>query len=146
MPITATIRRNRIPALIGQIPVRTRAAVLQSADNIRGMASVLAPRDTGSLVESLYISSTEDSDYGQRAAAAASRNPDAEIVPEVTPEFAVTLSGNNRGFMAVVGSAVEHGVFQEFGTRFIGPRAFLTPAVENEREAFFSQMSHVADA
>lgn len=146
MTLTATIRRNAIGALIAQIGTRSQATVDNAASDVRDRAVQMAPRDTGSLQASLYVSnSAGTSDYSQRAGEARSRNSDAVIIPEVTPEFALTLFGGNTGYSAVVGVSVGHGVFQEFGTRFISARPYLTPAVEGVREAFISAMGHVAD-
>lgn len=146
MSITAVVKRNGIPSLMSLIEKRSRQNVEDGASDVRDLAAQLAPRDTGSLAESLYVSSSAGSDYSQRAAAAASRNPDAVIVPEVRPEFALTLFGTSgAGYTAIVGAAVEHGVFQEFGTRYQSAQPFLTPASEAMADQFTSAMQHVAD-
>jgi len=143
---SAVIRRNGIPALAVQIGSRSRQVVDDTGQAIRDLAAVLAPRDTGSLQESFYIGNGETSDYALRAGAARSRNRSAVIVPEVLPEFALTLSGEGGGYTVVVGSAVQHALFQEFGTRFQSAQPSLIPAVEANREAFVAAMGHVADA
>lgn len=143
-----TVRLNDDPLqrLIRDMPTRTRKAVDENAVAIRDLAQATAPRDTGSLAVSLYVSNGEDSDYGTAAAAAAARNPDAVIVPEARPEFVLSLFGSGSpGFAAVVGSAVEHGLFVEYGTVHMAPRPFLTQAVEAIREQFIGDMSNVAD-
>lgn len=143
--IGATIVFNGIPALVAQIPVRSRQAVDDAAHEIRDRASQLAPRATGSLAASVYVSNGTDSDYGQRSSEARGRNPQVVILPEITPEFVISLFGSNSGYMDVVAVAAGHGIFLELGTRHISPRPYFTPAVEVERDIFAAQMSHVAD-
>ncbi len=135
---------DRLTRLIRLIPERTRTAVDDVAHAIRDDARSRAPRDTGSLIASLYVGNGEESDYAQCAAAARSLNHDAVIEQEVRPEFVLSLFGSgNSGFGAVIGSAVQHAIFQEFGTVHMGPQSFLNPAVEAHREEFINAMKQV---
>jgi hypothetical protein len=145
MPATITIRSNRIPELVGLLNTRNHAIVTDTAVEVQQRASQFAPRDTGALSESIYVSSADGSDYAQRAGAAASRNPNAVIVPEVIPEFVISLFASGEGFMAVVGAAVNYAIFQELGTRFMGPQSFMIPAAEVTASLFEDNMSHIAD-
>lgn len=147
MSITVTLRSNRIPAMQVQVQSKMQAAVEKTARNIRDFASQIAPRDTGSLAESLYVSSPAGSDYGQRAGVAASRNPQATIQPEVQPQFVLSLSGpaSQNAYVAVVGVAAGHGIFQEFGTRYMGAQPFLYPAVLGLQGQFVNEMKTIAN-
>lgn len=141
MGITFRVNNDPLVALIRDFPKRSHRAVDESAKAIRDLASQLAPRDTGSLSVSLYVGTPDGSDYGQASAAAQALNPEAKIIPEVRPEFVMSLeSGNDGLYVDVVGFAVEHGLFQEFGTRYQSAQPFLFPAIENERTAFVDRM------
>lgn len=141
------VRSNNIGALITRIGEHARAAVDQTATNLRDNASVRAPRDTGSLAASIYVNNGTESDYLQRAATAESLNRDVVILEEIDPEFVISLGGSaDAAYASVVGVAAGHGIFQELGTRFQPPQSFLFSAVEVARDEFESLMSHVADA
>jgi HK97 gp10 family phage protein len=142
---TVRLNNDRLVSLIRAMPNRTRASVDQSLNNIRDRARQQAPRDTGSLIASLYVSNGERSDYAQCAGTARGLNPQAVIEPEVRPEFVLSLFGQVGGFAGVVGSAVSHAPFNEYGTVHMSARPFLIPAVESESSAFQASMSHVAD-
>jgi HK97 gp10 family phage protein len=143
--VTITIRSNRIDELTRLLVPRTHTAVLETAGDIQDRASFMAPRDTGALSESIYVASADGSDYSQRAGSAGARNPDAVIAPEVNPEFVISFSSSSPTFRAVVGSAVNYGIFQELGTRFMPPQSFMLPATEVAADAFSERMSHIAD-
>jgi hypothetical protein len=147
MTVTVTLQADRLAQLLRQIPQRAKTAVDETADEIRDTSSQLAPRDTGSLSSSMYVSNGDESDYAQRSGQARSQNPDAIIVQEVRPEFVLSLGGgsNDNAYLAVVGAAVAHGIYQELGTRFIGSRAFMIPATEGASTAFVAAMSKIAD-
>jgi HK97 gp10 family phage protein len=139
------LNNDRLVSLIRSMPSRTRVSVDESLASIRDRARQQAPRDTGSLIASLYVSNGETSDYSQCAGTARSLNRNAVIEPEVRPEFVLSLFGRVGGFAGVVGSAVSHAPFNEYGTVHMSARPFLIPAVESESSAFQDRMSHVAD-
>jgi HK97 gp10 family phage protein len=144
--MSVTVRTNIIPlvALIAALPGRSNQVVDDTAMEIRDLASQLAPRATGSLAASIYVSGPNSSDYGNRVAAASSLNPRAIIVPEVTPSQVLSLTGGSAGYTDVVGVGVEHGIFNELGTRYMAPQPFLFPAVQPAIGQFTLAMSHVA--
>lgn len=147
MSFKVVLNTARLTGLYSRLTPKARAAVQDAAEDMRDRASQLAPRDTGSLAASLYVATPDGSDYSQRASAARALNSRATIVSEVTPDQVLSLGGESgKGFIAVVGIAVEHGVFNELGTRFMAPQPFMVPAAEPERDRFISLMSHVADA
>lgn len=146
MTVTTRVNKLRLDGLILQLSPRSHAAVDLTANNIRDRAASLAPRRTGSLAESIYVGTPDGSDYSQRAGDARSTNPTAIIVSEVTSSEVLSLSGgSSNAYVDVVGVAVQHGVFNELGTRFMSAQPFIFPSVEPERDAFVSAMSHVAD-
>lgn len=146
MTITVTMRKDRLEQLTDKLPVRARTVVDNTSSDIRNSASQLARRETGSLAASVYISNGEESDYSQRAGEARSRNPEATIVPEVRPEFVMSLFGGSKNaYVSVVGTAVAHGLFNELGTRFMSSAAFMIPSVEGASSGFVAEMSKVAD-
>ena len=136
---------NRIPQVIARLQDNTRATVLQAAQDFRTTANQLAPRDTGSLASSIYVNDGESSDYGERVGAAQALNREVVILPEIAPEFVISLSGGDASTGVVVGVAASHGIFQEFGTRYMAAQPFMTPAVLRTEISFTNDMMHVAD-
>lgn len=146
MAFTTVLNTSRLVGLYGRMTQRAKDAVTESATEMRDLASQLAPRDTGSLAASIYVATPDASDYSERASSAASLNPQANIVPEITSDQVISLGGpGGKGYIAVVGISVEHGVYNELGTRYMAARPFMLPAAEPERDRFIQTMSHVAD-
>lgn len=123
-------------------------AIDDSAANIQQFASEIAPMDTGSLRASIYVTNGTDSDYNERVGAAESLNDDVVILEEIDPEFVISPSSSSAtgkdSYLVVVGVAAEHGAPQEFGTRFISPQPFLTPATLGEESNFTQAMTKIA--
>lgn len=143
--ITLVLRRNDLPAVLAHLVTRSTAAVDDTTTAIRDRCEQTSPRDTGALASSWYTNNGQQSDYTQRAGTAHAQNGLATIVSEVSPEFVLSLFGDNTGYLSVVASAVAHAVYQEFGTRHMSAQPTLIPATEGERENFIQAMSHVAD-
>lgn len=139
------VRTNRIPQVIAHIVAATNDAVQDTAVAIQNMASQLAPRDTGALAASIYVSSSTESDYDTRVATASALNRDMIPLEEVAPEFVIPLAGTNTGNVAVVGAAAHYGIFNEEGTVHMAPRPFMRPATEGASDDFQSRMSQVAN-
>lgn len=144
---TVTLRSYRIPEVVAKLGVNMRSAIDESAANLRETAVQMAPRDTGALRESIYINNGDQSDYSQRAGSARSLNDAAVIVPEVRPEFVLSLGGNppDSAYVSVIGSAVNYAIFQELGTRFMRAQPFMIPATEGEAQNLERLMSRIAD-
>ena len=106
------------------LPSRAALGVADAAHELRDNASEYAAYETGSLAASIYVTTHDGSDYAERVSDAESRNPKVVILPEVE---APAMSD------AVVGVAAEHGLFQEYGTRYMPAHPFLTPAAEEQR-------------
>ena len=143
--VTVYVNTDRLDELIRVLPGRMKAAVDETGFAIRDRAEQIAPRDTGSLAASLYVTNGEDTDYWLRTGQAAAVNDDAVILEEIRPDSVISLSGGGEGYMVVVGAAVEHGEPVEFGTRFMAAQPFMTPSVEPERDEFITRMSDIAD-
>jgi HK97 gp10 family phage protein len=140
------VRYNNVAQLVLHITQQTRAAVDQTASDIQANASARAPRDTGSLAESIYVTNGTDSDYVERVGSAESLNHNVVILDEIDPEFAISLGGGPAAtYASVVGVAAAHGIFQELGTRFQSPQPFLIGSVEVARDEFTNLMSQVAN-
>lgn len=144
--VTVTIRSNRIAAVISRANTQARAAVDASALNIQERAAQVAPVDTGSLRESIYVTNGETSDYNTRVAAAESVNDDVVILDEVDPEFVISpssSSGSDQEYFAVIGVAASHGAHQEYGTRFTRAQPYMTPSALGEEGNFIEAMSRI---
>lgn len=147
MAFKTVLNTTRLVGLYGRLGPKAKQAVEDTTASMRERAAQLAPKDTGSLAASLYVATPDGSEYSQRSSAARALNPRAIIVSETTPDQVLSLGGGGgKGFIGVVGIAVEHGVFNELGTRYMAPRPFMLPAAEPERDGFITLMSHVADA
>ncbi len=147
MSISVTLNMAKMTQLMGQLAPNAAAAVDGTAHGIQQLASELAPRRTGALSQSIYVSTPPTSDYGQHASAAQSLNPDAVIVSEVTASTAQYITGPppDTAYIDIVGVAVEYGIYNELGTKYMAPHPFLYPSVEPAKDAFISSMSHIAD-
>ena len=142
LTLRTVIRSNRIPQVTAELRERFRGAILTAAQNLENTASLNAPRDTGSLSASVYASDgTNNSDYTTRVGNASRLNRDLVVLPEIDPEFAISLSGTSSTnsqdvYVVVVGVAAGHGVYVEYGTRNMHAQPFMTPAVEGARGTF----------
>jgi len=149
----AVIRFDRTIAVTVAMRQAFRQAVLDSANEIQTRASQLAAVDTGSMRDSIYhTDGSGESDYTSRVSTARAENPDADILPEITPEFVIPLVGGGGAssnspdnYDMVVGVGVGHGIFNELGTVNMRARPFLLPAAEVARDSFTERMSHITD-
>lgn len=153
MPITVFVRKNDISQVQASIIEKTVDAVRDNAHFMRDYAKTIAPVDTTSFRESLYVNGPNDeSDYAERAAAAKNVNPRANIVPEIRAANVDPQVDRIRDRMgrfslpeAIVAPAVEHGLFLEEGTTRMSPRPTLRPAALVTEQQFKADMSKVAD-
>jgi HK97 gp10 family phage protein len=112
--------------LAATLPERAGRGVADAARDLRDEAAARAPYDTGSLAASIYVATPQGSDYDERAGEAAALNPKVVLLPEVE------RPGPGE---AVVGVAAEHGLYLEYGTRYMPAQPFLTPAADAARQA-----------
>jgi HK97 gp10 family phage protein len=144
--VTSVVTDDALLGLITSIPVKSKQNVEDAAHAIQQLAAQLAPVQTGALRSSVYVSSPAGSDYAEHSGEAESRNPLAFILDEIKPEFVLSLFGSSSDstYTAVVGVAVNYGLFIEFGTRYMGAKPFMTPSAEVVRTQFIAAMSNVA--
>jgi HK97 gp10 family phage protein len=143
-----TVRANtaRLDRAGGVIKAAAEQIVRNSAQNISDRAKQTAPVDTGALRQSIYLNDGDASTYATSVSVARQLNPDAQIVNEVDPEFAISLShGGSSGYTVVVGAGVNYAIYQEYGTRHMRAQPFMIPSAESERGNFEDAMKHVAD-
>jgi hypothetical protein len=144
MPVRVRVI-SRIPQAQAAIVKNTTDAVRDAAQYGRTYASQIAPRRTGSLADSMYVSGPgEDSSYPQATSTASSDNPRAIIVPEVKPSEAEPNVSPTYP-VAVYAPGVEHSIFIEEGTRYMAPQPFLIPSSEVVRNFFLGAVVKVAD-
>ena|SRR6185503_9679850 len=123
--VTVRVDKRPLRALVRAMPNRTRLVVRRNAFAMADRAKSFAHVITGSMRDSVYVNmGGGDSTYTQAVSTAAADNPRARIVGEIQPE-------KSRA-SAVVGVAVEHGIYEEFRA---GHR-FLLPAAEAINPAF----------
>lgn len=153
MGFSISLTRNDIPQVRASIVNKSVEAVRSSAHYTQNYASVTAPRKTGAFAASIYVNGPEnDSDYAQHASAAASLNPNANIMPEVKAAVADPKVGQLRDQatgqftfpQAIVSSAVEYSLYLEEGTVYMAPRPVLHAATLAAENLFKSLMSQVA--
>jgi len=118
------IGRSLLTGLAATLSDRANQAVGDIARQVQVGAVSNAVRDTGSMAEGVYVTTTDGSDYGERTAAATDANPKVVILEEVTPD------GPGE---AIVGCAAGHSIYVEYGTRSMPAQPFLTPAAEAAR-------------
>jgi HK97 gp10 family phage protein len=148
--VTFSVRvvSNNLPSLAPRVLKNVKQAIDDTADGIRDFASQIAPVDTGSLRESIYVNNGTDSDYTLRSTTAESLNKNVEILPEIDPEFVIstTLSKSQDAYTVVIGVAAGHGIFQEFGTRFQPSQAYLRPAALSAENTFATNIANAVNA
>ncbi len=104
------------PRVAGRI-VRKTAFDMQVA--IQARMRTNGQIDTGFLVNSVYVETSEESTY---------QGGDARALPEI--------AGPETPLSASVGIAASYAVYQNYGTRYQPARPFLEPAVEDVRPGF----------
>ncbi|GIW06361.1 MAG: hypothetical protein KatS3mg060_1166 [Dehalococcoidia bacterium] len=120
----ATVRIDNIDAVRVQLREAVQAAIDETAEEIADEASEGVRVDTGALQASFYVVTPTTTDYPEAAAAALARRPSARLLrPAPIPAPGV----------AFVGSAVEHWIYNEFGTTRMSPNPTLTRATEAAR-------------
>ena len=121
---------NHVGRIARELSDKVDAVVDKTAFDIQAEAqqniTELGAIDTGSMKASAYASTPKSSSYGAAAAEARGLNPNAVIQSEERP-------GEHE---AIVGIAVEHGIYNELGTVRMPPRPFLGPAFEAMRRPF----------
>lgn len=145
MAISFTVRANRIPAVKDAIVKNSADNVAEAAASLAARASAMAPRRTGSLSASVYVSGPGNrTNYAESVGTARNLNAGVIIVDEIQPKTVDPKSSETHA-VAIVAPAVLHGLFIELGTRYMAPRPFLIPAAEASGPEFTRLMGNVAD-
>lgn len=115
---------NALPDVVGKV-VRKTAFDLQAhmQTQIRANGQI----DTGFLVNSVYVVTSEENTYNAGGHAEAFASVDAPREPTT----------------AYVAVAANYGAYQNYGTRFQPARPFVEPAVDATRPEFEAAMSAV---
>ena len=93
--------------------------LLDAAEQIRDLAMLIAPSETGALRNSIAVVSQKRSDYSLKVQNARRFRPGVKVQP--SPK-----AGKNEVYIVPV---VGYAAHQEFGTIHHGAQPFLTPAV-----------------
>ena len=143
--VIATVVSNRVGQVTAALQKEVAAAVNETAVELRDWAVTIAPKDTGSLRDSIYVNNGEESDYNLCVARAENDNPDVVILEEIDPEFVISLSGGGKSndILVVVGVAASHGAPQEFGTRNMRPQPFMRPAILQAEQSLTNKISQI---
>ena len=102
--------------------------VRKAAFDIQAEAASRAPVDTGFLKNSIYVVTSESSDYG-------SGGGGSNLLPPVEPP-----PDDKTAYIAV---GANYGIYQEFGTRYMPAHPYLGPAVEAVRPGFEAALGAV---
>ena len=101
--------KSYVPQAIKAVTAGTEKALLETAIKVTSQAKQLTPVDTGQLRNSLMWK-TEQTDGGNTGG------------PKLTEPV--------KGVSVIDGTAVEHGVYQEYGTRKMAAQPFLRTAID----------------
>jgi HK97 gp10 family phage protein len=132
------LTQDRFDALRGQLREKAGQEVRKAAFAIQADAQTMAPVDTGALRNSIYTVTSEGSDYSTALSQAMSANPDAPILPAISPEEASV-----DDLTAIVAVGAEYGIYVEMGTSRQAAQPYLGPAAEGQRQAFEQAMQKV---
>ena len=123
---------NRFQAIANAFPEVLGQVVRKTALDIQANAQSLAPVDTGFLRNSIYTVTSKDSTYGQVEQPA---GKDAYLLPqtEAPPD-------DQTAYVAV---GANYGIYLEYGTRYMAPRPYMTPAIEAGEAALESAASGI---
>lgn len=126
------VQFNHFEQIAEAMKKNTQKAVDETAEEILNDARGHAARHSGSLHDSLYVSTKDHSTYADAAGAAEADNKGVVILPEET---------TSQEGEAIIGVAAGHGLFVEHGTVHEAARPFLTPAAEGKRSAFLDKLA-----
>lgn len=127
---------RKLNRIIRNLPGNTSEAIASVAFSIERKAKMKAPVDTGALRASIYTRvGTRKDGFQQAAAAAKSREPNAELHELPQPE-------NNQ--TAHVGPSTNYGIWVEYGTHRMAAQPFLTPAVREVESELARHFKKVA--
>src|SRR2546421_7265287 len=123
---------NKFPEIAAHLHTALHEIMVETAFEVANNYTINAPRATGFMAESAYVSSTDGSTYGQGQAPPG----DAYLLPEVTP---------SDDMEAVAGVAASYSGFVEMGTRFMAAQPAFYPAVETAKGFFNDKLAHIEE-
>ena len=123
---------SKLDEVLGQV-VRKTAFDLQA--NMQARIRANGQIDTGFMVNSVYVRTIDESNYGATGEPQKKGQKKFEEV-EAPPDK----------HTAYVGVGAEYGYWQNYGTRFQPARPFLEPAIETTRPSFEEAVSRVEEA
>lgn len=134
---TATVDLTQLAATINGLVPRLQAVVNDTARAIQADYAANAPRDTGAMAESCYVTTAYgESDYNQRASEAARRWRKAASHPRGGHDLVPLPQLPSPGAPgAVVGVAAPYAILVEHGTSRMPPRPFFTASAASEAQA-----------
>lgn len=99
-------------------------ALFEGGFLLEGVAKAKAPIGTAFLANSIYTTSSTESNYAEAEAAATACNPRGRVLPEARPQKA----------QCIVSVGAEYGIHVEFGTSRMAARPFMRAAFDGYRE------------
>lgn len=125
---------DHFPQISTALHTALSQVIRKVAFDIQANAQVGAPVDTGFLKNSIYVVTSDSSDYGQGAS---SPPKDASLLPEVAhPDDDLT---------AIIAVGANYGIYVEMGTVRMAPQPYLAPAAEKARRGFEQAISAIED-
>lgn len=107
---------NHFPELQATMPLMINKALRKAAVDVAARAKISAPKITGFMANSIYITAKDYDTYGQRVVG------NGQLLPPVAqPESWTTV-------IVAVGAA--YGIYVEMGSRYVPARPYLIPALE----------------
>lgn len=133
-----TITHNRFPEIAAKLPNEADKVVRKTSFDIERDAKIFAPVDTGALENSIYVKTDKSSGYNGAVQDAKTANPDVKLLPEMA---------NPGAHTAVIGPAVEYGIYPELGTRNPNypKQPYMTPAAERHKPKFEEAVRQMLD-
>lgn len=108
-----------------------RKTAFDGQANIQGFIRANGQIDIGFMLGSVYTVTSEGSTYGD----AGEPPGDSYLLPEVeAPENDLT---------AYIAVGANYGIYQNYGTRYLPPRPFFEPGIEQTRAGFDAALSAI---
>lgn len=131
--------QNQWSAMADALVTGSQQAVKKTAFDIQSGYISRAPRDSGFLVNSCYVVTSDSSTYGQ-----GSSPPGGSFLLPLADE-ASDVANDADGTTAVVGVGANYGVYVELGTRFMNAQPAFIPSVEKANDSFQDAISQIND-
>lgn len=147
---------NRFPVIAGKIHTALKQSVHKTATDMRNLAADYAPKATGFLSGSIYVTDAYGSTYGQGVQKVGKLKPRNGVISrrriqnyskrrakqraqEALLTAEIPPPPDDLSAYVVVGAT--YGVFVEYGTSRMSAQPFFHPAVESMRSVFEWELS-----